>query len=167
MIYVDSLTRGNPLLYAKKNPMAQQAARHGRLWCHLWHGDSNVKELTEFALRIGLRAEYLQGFGGPFPHFDLVPSKREVAIRCGAKQTTLLEWYRERRKLGRWPVMRVEPGLWIVPSGPARCAVCGISCEHEERSNLPLPMPLIRWRKDGKVLVLCWACVQPRIKETE
>jgi hypothetical protein len=53
-------------------------------WCHL-ATDSDLEELHTFAVQIGLkRSWFQQSRSGRFPHYDLVPSKREQAIELGA-----------------------------------------------------------------------------------
>ncbi len=68
---------------------------HGWCWagkptksCHLF-ADS-LDELLAFALKIWLKREWLQGVDRqpPFPHFDLIPSKRRAAIKAGAVELT-------------------------------------------------------------------------------
>jgi hypothetical protein len=58
--------------------------------CHLI-GDTD-EELKFFALRLGMRMEWLQV--RPIPHFDLTEDRRELAIRIGAVQISY-------RQLGR------------------------------------------------------------------
>lgn len=60
------------------------AARHaGRRWAHMT-ADSD-EELHAFAARIGLRRSWFQGHRLPaFRHYDVVPSKRALALRLGA-----------------------------------------------------------------------------------
>lgn len=79
-VYVDSLFDAEPC--------TAQARRHGNTWCHLFtNGDP--AELHEFAKRLGLQRRWAQT---EFPewrlHYDLVPSKRAVAIRMGAVEVT-------------------------------------------------------------------------------
>lgn len=49
-----------------------------RQWCHLV-SDKSHSELHEFAGRLGLKRAWFQG-----DHYDLVASKRELAIKLGA-----------------------------------------------------------------------------------
>lgn len=92
MIHVDQVFEADPLMHAASNPLARQAARHGRQWCHAWSDTHNIEELVAFAARIGLKASYLQNRPG-FPHFDLIPSKRALAIRHGAVPINLRDWF--------------------------------------------------------------------------
>jgi len=85
MIYVDELRT-----YLKVNPEAQ---KHGQKWCHLW-ADS-LEELIEFAKEINLNIKGLQE-GDTFNHFDLIPSKRALAIENGAKIQPLRIWLKEK-----------------------------------------------------------------------
>ena len=91
MILVDALFTAEPMLHAANNPRARQASRWGRRWCHCWSDTHNVPELLAFAARLGLRAEYIQRLAD-FPHFDLIPSKRALAVRLGAKPVNLRDW---------------------------------------------------------------------------
>lgn len=54
-----------------------------RNWCHLGT-DGDLDELHEFARRLGMKRAWFQGEGGRFPHYDLVMSRRKLAIRLGA-----------------------------------------------------------------------------------
>ena len=70
--------------------------RHGPS-CHLI-GDS-VEELIEFAVRLGMKAEWFQPKSSP--HFDLTAEGREIAVRNGAielDQRGLIAKLREIRK---------------------------------------------------------------------
>jgi hypothetical protein len=96
MIHVDAIFEANPLHHAASNPRAKQAARWGTSWSHMWSDTHNEAELVAFAARLGLRAEYLQRRPG-FPHFDLIPSKRALAVKLGAVPMSLSDWYRKRR----------------------------------------------------------------------
>lgn len=53
--------------------------------CHLY-ADS-MGELHAMARRLQLRPEWFQNKEG-LPHYDLVPSKRKLAIMYGAKETS-------------------------------------------------------------------------------
>jgi hypothetical protein len=55
-----------------------------KTWCHLWT-DSNIEELHNLALKIGLKRSWFQD-KKRFPHYDLVPSKRKLAIENGASR---------------------------------------------------------------------------------
>jgi hypothetical protein len=76
-VYVDELFTFDPMLFEKKNPLARQAAGHGKRWCHLWSED--VEALHELAVKIGLKRAWFQN-RPDFPHYDLVPSKRVLAL---------------------------------------------------------------------------------------
>lgn len=47
-------------------------------------GEPGKAELIAFAKRLGLRADWIQYPGTPRQHFDLVASKRAMAVRLGA-----------------------------------------------------------------------------------
>lgn len=62
--------------------LAQWTVR--RKWCHMVT-DGDVAELNAFAKKIGLKPEWLQDKNKRYkPHYDLVASKRELAIKHGA-----------------------------------------------------------------------------------
>lgn len=66
-----------------------QAAHHGRKWCHMTC-DGDLDELHEMAEKIGMQRSWFQNKGS-IPHYDLVASKRFLAIRNGAIETTTKE----------------------------------------------------------------------------
>lgn len=89
MLYVDRLFPALP---------KGQAKRHGTLWCHLWSADLDTKSLIELhrvARQIGLKRAYFQNRKG-FPHYDLTPSKRVLAIEQGAIEKDLTEFITEK-----------------------------------------------------------------------
>ncbi|CCI54681.1 hypothetical protein BN13_80050 [Nostocoides jenkinsii Ben 74] len=51
---------------------------HTSTWCHLM-ADGNA-ELVAFAVRIGLRRNWIQREGSPFEHFDVTAGKRWQAV---------------------------------------------------------------------------------------
>ena len=53
--------------------------------CHLMT-DGTDEDLVQFAIGIGLKREWLQNAGTHKAHFDLVASKRALAIRSGAEE---------------------------------------------------------------------------------
>jgi hypothetical protein len=103
MIYVDKPFDADPMDYANRNPMAQQARRWGTKWCHMWADKpEDEEELHRIAKAIGLRRAYFQCRGDTtiahhrrFPHYDLIPSKRALAIKAGAIEGDLREWLKE------------------------------------------------------------------------
>jgi hypothetical protein len=71
MIYVDEVQQVRPLW-----------AGGGTAGSSHLISDESVKELLEFAERIGLRMHWFQPQS--FPHFDLAPNYRRRAIAAGA-----------------------------------------------------------------------------------
>jgi hypothetical protein len=79
-----------------------QARRFGTRWCHLIMmpatpgqplTDADQEELHAFAARLGLIRTWFQDHARiEFRHYDLVPSKRRLAVTCGAKEVTSREW---------------------------------------------------------------------------
>ena len=79
-------------------PQGKQAKRHGKFWCHLWPAEAtpeNLKALHDLARAIGLKESYFQTHKW-FPHYDLTPSKRLLAIGQGAIEKDLCEWIEEK-----------------------------------------------------------------------
>lgn len=70
MILVD------PLVKHAKSPLGPQS------WCHMV-SDTSLTELHEAAVKIGMKRAWFQG-----DHYDLVASKRELAIKGGAVAVT-------------------------------------------------------------------------------
>lgn len=67
--------------------------KYGTQWCHMWC-DGNEEELHELAIKIGLKRKYFQKHR-IFNHYDLIPSKRIQAIKCGAIETSLRIWIKK------------------------------------------------------------------------
>ena len=71
-------------------------------WCHMMT-DGDTDELIAFAVSLGLKESYIQCRGTEREHFDLYPSKREMAIKLGAKEVDsrwlVLNVVRKRRTL--------------------------------------------------------------------
>jgi glycosyltransferase A (GT-A) superfamily protein (DUF2064 family) len=70
-------------------PRTAQARLHGRLWCHM-EADTEA-ELDAMARKIGLKVAYKQNGDRWLPwrtHYDLIPSKRVLAVKYGAIELT-------------------------------------------------------------------------------
>lgn len=86
-VYVDELRTIRP---ADNKPQAQ---RNGDRWCHMT-ADTEA-ELHAFAARLGLKRSWYQVGAGRkvwhwyLSHYDLVPSKRALAVRHGAQEVLL------------------------------------------------------------------------------
>ena len=94
-VYVDATFEAE-----SKNP---QAARWGTRWSHMFADSAD--ELHAMAARIGLKRAYAQHDGGPLwrLHYDLIPSKRALAVRLGAHVLTRdehVDWMRRKREAG-------------------------------------------------------------------
>lgn len=82
MIYVDEIHNIPCVLGLAK--------RYGNSWSHLW-SDSEIEELHLFAEKIGLKRKYFQS--KPFfPHYDVIPKKRKLALKYGAQYMPLRDW---------------------------------------------------------------------------
>lgn len=64
-----------------------------RVWCHLMA--DTEEELHAFAQRIGMQRKWFQP--GRYPHYDLTPGRRLVAVRYGAVEVTARDLVRLRR----------------------------------------------------------------------
>jgi len=62
--------------------------------CHMWA--DTLAELIEMADRIGLKRSWLQN-NKKLPHYDLTESKRALAVKCGAEESSLRAHYRKQR----------------------------------------------------------------------
>lgn len=80
MIFVDPLFVG----VESNDVAARVGAKHGHRWCHMWHEGEDPEELHRFAAKIGLRRSWFQS-NSVLPHYDLVPTKRALAIAYGAQ----------------------------------------------------------------------------------
>lgn len=56
-----------------------------QLWCHMFSHDLDA--LHNMAQRLGLKREYFQD-KQHFPHYDLSPAKRALAVKFGAKEVS-------------------------------------------------------------------------------
>jgi len=89
MVYVDQI------MQYPAATVAQPARKHGSRWCHLWADYGDEVNLHRIAAAIGLKREWFQHEGRWFPHYDLVPGKRLLAIRAGAQPRDLKDWISE------------------------------------------------------------------------
>jgi hypothetical protein len=87
VIFVDE-----PRIY---DPKDSHTRRWGKQWSHMWT-DGNIEDLHQMAKRLGLKREYFQDKPG-FPHYDIIPIKRKLALKLGAQFTPLKEWFRHVR----------------------------------------------------------------------
>ncbi|KAF1702868.1 DUF4031 domain-containing protein [Pseudoxanthomonas kaohsiungensis] len=75
---------------------------HGRkvASCHMFSDSVDLAELHAMAERIGLKRAWFQNKGRA-PHYDLVESKRRMAVFCGAQEVDAhqaVEIWRQRRE---------------------------------------------------------------------
>jgi len=93
-VYVDDLIEW------PQRAKTAQARRHfgsGKQSCHMWTDSDDLEELHKLARKIGLRREWFQDRKG-FPHYDLVPRKRELALANGAQYQALSDFLAARRE---------------------------------------------------------------------
>ncbi len=84
MIYVDEVRT--------YDDVKGEARRWGRRWCHMWAATpQQEEELHEMARKVGLKRQYFQNRPG-FPHYDMIPSKRALAMENGATFMSLRQW---------------------------------------------------------------------------
>jgi hypothetical protein len=57
--------------------------------CHMT-ADS-IEELNSFAVKIGMKTSWLQHSAREMPHYDLVASKRKLAVQNGAIELSMRE----------------------------------------------------------------------------
>lgn len=74
-------------------PKDSHTKRWGTKWSHMWC-DGDLEELHQMAESMGLKRAYFQNKKG-FPHYDIIPSKRTLALKNGAVEMSLRDWYRE------------------------------------------------------------------------
>lgn len=58
--------------------------------CHMW-SDTSVRELVDFAVKMGLKKNWIQKSRVGWVHYDLVESYRNKAIENGATAVTNLD----------------------------------------------------------------------------
>lgn len=86
--------------------IAPAARRFGTNWAHMTT-DGTADELHAFAVRLGLRRSWCSDITQPdvdVLHYDLVPSKRRLAIRHGAVPLTdeqLIDYFPRFLRTGR------------------------------------------------------------------
>lgn len=66
-------------------------------WCHMFT-DSELADLHTFAKLLGLKRHWFQGNNLAFPHYDISPTRRSVALQLGAVSKPLKDFIRERRQ---------------------------------------------------------------------
>lgn len=74
-------------IYVDDMLLAASVGTLDAVWSHLMSdlpGPEGTAELLAFAVRLGLRPEWIQKVGKPTEHFDVTAPKRDAAIRMGA-----------------------------------------------------------------------------------
>lgn len=69
-------------------------------WCHMMsddHSEAGLVELHAMALRLGLRRSWFQN-KPRFPHYDLTPPKRALAVQGGAQEVDSFELVRRCKR---------------------------------------------------------------------
>lgn len=91
-VYVDRLFQ--------MTPKTKEAQKHGNFWCHLFTDSDDLTELHSMAEKIGLKRSYFQNpdrKAYKFPHYDLTPAKRKLAINNGAVEIDLHDFIMAQR----------------------------------------------------------------------
>jgi len=102
-VYVDGLFTATP---QGDTAHARQARSHGNRWCHMT-ADS-LEELHAMADRIGLKREWFQVAARlHMCHYDLVPSKRALAVKAGAVEVNGVAHMRQLHADGRAKLLAV------------------------------------------------------------
>jgi hypothetical protein len=94
MVYVDPLFEWPAELVS--DPQARRLTQKYGKWSHMF-ADTEA-ELVAFGRKIGMRPQWLQKRGTSDAHFDLVPTKRRLAVQLGAREITQLEAVNMRRE---------------------------------------------------------------------
>ena len=101
VIYVDATftwegTHGDHAAHA-----ARVAARNGGRWCHMWCDPGQEEALHRLAEQIGLKRDWCQTGPRRWPthHYDLTPARRAAAIKAGAVERSMRDWYRAHPRL--------------------------------------------------------------------
>lgn len=84
MVYVDMV-----------QPAPRSCRWRWRIYSHMWADDPF--DLQIMAKVLGLRQSWLHDKPG-FPHYDVTPRKRNMAILWGAQVTTVRDYLRQRRQ---------------------------------------------------------------------
>jgi hypothetical protein len=90
-VYVDQLFKWGTAGKYPNEQAERVGARNNHEWCHMWSPD--VNELKELAKKIGLQPGWIQNSRG-FVHFDLVASKRTIAVKYGAVEVDMREMHK-------------------------------------------------------------------------
>lgn len=93
-VYVDPI-----FVWESSDPQAKRVgSRTGHQWCHMWSDAHTVDELHKIAAAIGMKRAWFQN-KKHFPHYDLVPTKRALALKHGAIEMSLRTWLRDGYQL--------------------------------------------------------------------
>lgn len=74
----------------------------GALYCHMFcDAEDDIAELHTFAGALGMKRKWFQDRKN-FPHYDLAPSKRKLAIERGAIEIDLMGMKQKLKDHGAW-----------------------------------------------------------------
>lgn len=71
--------------------------------CHMFTDSADIEELHAFAARLGMKREWFQPHAIA-PHYDLVKSRRDLAVQLGAQEVD------RKRASGIWRARRALVG---------------------------------------------------------
>lgn len=92
----------------------RQGGRKMGASCHMFDDGADLDALHAFAARIGLKRSWFQS-GKTLDHYDLVASKRMLAVRLGAREATRTELVAAIR------ASRIARGLPLIRSVETEC----------------------------------------------
>lgn len=101
-IYVDAIVDYPP------DMVRGRAKRCGTRWCHLWCDEGEEESLHKFAASIGMRREWFQHEGKRYPHYDLVPVRRALALAAGAEELSFRVWLIRRKRVEKGAASEVK-----------------------------------------------------------
>ena len=78
-------------------PARAVALHNGGRWCHMWTDLGNEEALHQMARKLGLKRAWFQDKHN-FPHYDLTPARRALAVMYGCEEKSLKEWIKERNE---------------------------------------------------------------------
>ncbi len=85
-IYVDKPVEGNHPSTLLNDP-----------WLHMWADDEELNELHEFANKLGISNNSFCNHH-EIAYYMISPPMRDLAIKYGAKEMSMEEWYNKNRK---------------------------------------------------------------------
>ncbi len=104
---------------------------NGHRWCHMWSDD--LEALHRVAAAIGLKRAWFQDHRTP--HYDLTPAKRALALKAGAVEKDLMQYFREKH------AQSAAAQEFLEPERPAPEPHSGVTTIQHRR------LPFAEWRE--------------------